>query len=223
MYDCVCCSCASPDSKQIETVKGTAKASEKMPNSVRKSACSKMDVKRKNCSKCNPQNFYSDNWRPMNEKTITGWSVREQNELDHVLTIDNIDIRTPIDFSNCWISDFRVTTKCNSVKIYNCYNCKFEFNSVITSISIIDSKDCSFQTKGTLPAVTIDGSSGISIFVDDASMGCQITTSKSSDLMFNYKKTVDADEYTELVIPHQFQHELEKDKIVSRVSDLYYY
>jgi adenylyl cyclase-associated protein len=124
---------------------------------------------------------------------------------------------------NCNGATIFINGKCNAMQVDKCTKTQVLFDSVISAASVVDCKRLQIQARGKCHCITLDKTDGAQIFLSFASRHAQLTTSKCSELNFNYPETEAEDsDWKEHPIPEQFITQLHADGSVSTVvSDLY--
>lgn len=138
----------------------------------------------------------------------------------------NIDVKVAVQdvyIYNCSDATIFVNGKCNAMQVDKCTKTQVLFDSVISAASVVDCKRLQIQARGSCHSITLDKTDGAQIFLSYASKNAQLTTSKCSELNFNYPLTDAEDsDWTEHPIPEQFITQLQEDgHVKTEVSDLY--
>ena len=144
----------------------------------------------------------------------------EVKELD----VENLSIKTIVNFNNCFNCTFSIKKKINAIKLTNCENVNIICDSLISIMEIINSENLKIQVDGVVNAFSVDGSKEITFYLLPKSKHGQFIVSKSNDLRLRLRKEDDPSDYIETIIPEQFVFIMnEKNKLDCKVSDLYNY
>jgi adenylyl cyclase-associated protein len=143
--------------------------------------------------------------QPVCEIQRSNWVV--ENYVNHpgVLKLENCDMKQIVYVSKCTNSTIYVDCKVKSITLDGCKRVNLIVNSVISSVELVNCERCKVHSVNELPSLCIDKCSGVTVTLSPASINCEFTTSKSSEMNVAIPIGTDGD-YKELPIPEQYVH-----------------
>ena len=143
--------------------------------------------------------------QPVCEIQRSNWVVENYVNHQGVLKLDNCDMKQIVYISKCVNSTVYVDCKVKSITLDGCKRVNLIVNSVISSVELVNCERCKVHSVNELPSLSIDKCSGVTVTLSPASISCEITSSKSSEMNVAIPIGTDGD-YKELPIPEQYVH-----------------
>jgi hypothetical protein len=148
-----------------------------------------------------------------------------ENIIDEVKELDEekLQIKTIVNFTNCYNCTFSIKKKVNAIKLTNCENVNIICDSLISIMEIINSENLKIQVDGVINSFSVDGSKEISFYLLPNSAHAGFIVSKSIDLRLRLRREEDPSDFDEVIIPEQFVFNLnDSRKMNCKISDLYH-
>ena len=143
--------------------------------------------------------------QPVCEIQRSNWVVENYVNHQGVLKLENCDMKQIVYISKCVNSTIYVDCKVKSITLDGCKRVNLIVNSVISSVELVNCERCKIHSVNELPSLCIDKCSGVTVTLSPASINCEITSSKSSEMNVAIPIGTDGD-YKELPIPEQYVH-----------------
>ncbi|CRH03092.1 cyclase-associated protein, putative [Plasmodium relictum] len=203
------------EKKKKANNKSKDKESNYSKNNKSKYKKSKLKKKKRNFSK-NQENTMAP--KSMLELKDNQWDVSNYKNSGTV-KLSEVEFNNAVNIFDCENTTFVIEKdKFKSLQIQKCVKCNIVLNNLISSIEIIDSKKIKIQVLGKCSSITIDKCIGIDIYLSKENNETEFTTALSAEMNVHLENE---DDWKEITIPEQFQHQLENGKLNTRVSDLY--
>ncbi|CRG93308.1 cyclase-associated protein, putative [Plasmodium gallinaceum] len=168
---------------------------------------------------------------PKNQENMTSESVLELKDNQWnvsnfknsgTVKLNEVELNNAVNIFNSENTTFVIENdKFKSLQIQKCVKCNIVLNNLISSIEIIDSKKIKVQALGKCSSITIDKCVGVDIYLSKENTETEFTTALSAEMNIHLEN--EDNDWNEITIPEQFQHQLENGKLNTRVSDLYKY
>ncbi|CAI2357695.1 unnamed protein product [Caenorhabditis sp. 36 PRJEB53466] len=138
---------------------------------------------------------------------------------DHNITIDITDKKQAVYVFRCENCTIKVKGKGNSILLDGCKKTAIVFDALVSQCETVNCQSVQIQTLGELPTLSIQKTDGCQVFLSKAAQGCEIVTSKSSEMNISVQTTDDG-EYSEFPVPEQFKTTFKNGRLVTVVSDI---
>lgn len=162
--------------------------------------------------------------QPVCEIQRSNWVVENYVNHQGVLKLENCDMKQIVYISKCTNSTIYVDCKVKSITLDGCKRVNLIVNSVISSVELVNCERCKVHSVNELPSLCIDKCSGVTVTLSPSSLGCEITSSKSSEMNVAIPIGTDGD-YKEIPIPEQYVHRVnvnsDQYSLKTDVSSLY--
>jgi adenylyl cyclase-associated protein len=131
------------------------------------------------------------------------WVV--ENQVDaRELTVSGVNPKQTVYVYNCRGSTVTIAGKVNSVCVDKCTRTAVVFADVVAAVEVVNSTSVELQATGVVPTIAVDNCAGVQLYLGAPSLGCAITTAKSSEVnVLTPGATADAD-LVESALPEQF-------------------
>ncbi|CAI5454506.1 unnamed protein product [Caenorhabditis angaria] len=146
------------------------------------------------------------------------WNV-EYFVNDNNIVIDVADKKQTIYVFRCENSVIKVNGKANSITLDGCKKTSIVFDALVAQCETINCQSVQIQTLGELPTLSIQKTDGCQVYLSKVAQGCEIITSKSSEMNI-LVQTTDEGDYNEFPVPEQFKTTFVNGKLVTTVSDI---
>jgi adenylyl cyclase-associated protein len=131
------------------------------------------------------------------------WVV--ENQVDaKALEVKDVNPKQTVYVFNCRGSVVTIRGKVNSVCVDKCSRTAVVFADVVAAVEVVNSSAVELQATGVVPTIAVDNSSGVQLYLGAASLGCAITTAKSSEVNVLVPGASAEDDLVEAAIPEQF-------------------
>uniref|UniRef100_A0A8R1HT34 Adenylyl cyclase-associated protein n=1 Tax=Caenorhabditis japonica TaxID=281687 RepID=A0A8R1HT34_CAEJA len=145
---------------------------------------------------------------------IVEYFVNEPN-----IVIDVADKKQTVYIFRCENSVIKVNGKANSITLDGCKKTSVVFDALVAQCETVNCQSVQIQTLGELPTLSIQKTDGCQVYLSKVAQGCEIVTSKSSEMNISVQTNEDGD-YTEFPVPEQFKTTFVNGKLVTVVSDI---
>uniref|UniRef100_A0A1I7TZ74 C-CAP/cofactor C-like domain-containing protein n=1 Tax=Caenorhabditis tropicalis TaxID=1561998 RepID=A0A1I7TZ74_9PELO len=144
---------------------------------------------------------------------------REYFVNDPNIVIDVADKKQTVYIYRCENSVIKVNGKANSITLDGCKKTSVVFDALVAQCETVNCQSVQIQTLGELPTLSIQKTDGCQVYLSKVAQGCEIVTSKSSEMNISVQTTDDG-EYSEFPVPEQFKTTFVNGKLVTVVSDI---
>ncbi|CAL2048943.1 unnamed protein product [Caenorhabditis brenneri] len=138
---------------------------------------------------------------------------------DPNIVIDVADKKQTVYIYRCENSVIKVNGKANSITLDGCKKTSVVFDALVAQCETVNCQSVQIQTLGELPTLSIQKTDGCQVYLSKVAQGCEIVTSKSSEMNISVQTTDDG-EYSEFPVPEQFKTTFVNGKLVTVVSDI---
>lgn len=120
------------------------------------------------------------------------------------LVIDGTEMNQSVNLYKCRDTVVQIKGKVNSVTIDSCTKTAVVFNDIVSVVEFINCQSIQAQSMGRVPTINIEKTDGAQIYLNKASLDCEIVTAKCSAI--NVSVPDDSiDDFVEHPIPEQFK------------------
>lgn len=138
----------------------------------------------------------------------TRWvlQLKEEKPSEKIISPEQpVTLNQAVQLLDCRNVSCKVAQKCKALLIENGHRVNVILESVVSSVEVINSTDCQIQVEGTAPTVSIEGSDGITLYVNEnAARSMSLFTSKAAQVSI---KVLDSSSElaAEITVPEQFK------------------
>jgi len=132
------------------------------------------------------------------------------------LQINEIEVNQSVYVYKCQGSTIKVNGKCNNIIIDGCKKTAIVFESVVSSVEFINCQSVQMQVLGKVPTISVDKTDGCQMYLNQASVGAEIMTAKSSEMNIMIPS---GDEFVEQPVPEQFKTVISGGKLVTTATE----
>lgn len=131
------------------------------------------------------------------------WVVENQVDAKS-LVIEGCTFKQTVYVYNCRGCVITVKGKINSIAVDKCSRTGVVFGDVVAAVELVNSSSVEVQATGVVPTIAVDNCAGVQLYLASASLGCAITTAKSSEVNVLIPGASAEDDLVEAAIPEQF-------------------
>jgi len=142
------------------------------------------------------------------------WVVENQTDA-RSLEITDCNFKQTVYIYNCRNTVVQVKGKINSLCMDKCVRTSVVVGDMVAAVEIVNSSGVEFQTTGVVPTIAVDNVAGAQLYLSRASLGCAITTAKSTEVNVLIPGATDDADLLESAIPEQFVTEYTNGKWVT--------
>ncbi|CAN3374378.1 hypothetical protein DIURU_000743 [Diutina rugosa] len=147
----------------------------------------------------------------------TKWLVEGQYKADQPIVI-NAEKQQSIFIGHCADVTIQIKGKANAISVSETKNVAIVVDSLISGVDIIKSDKFALQVLEVVPTIYIDKCDQGTLYISQASIDSDIKIYSTCSTSVNIN-VPEQDDYVELAVPEQFEHQIKNGKLVTSVVE----